>query len=786
MPLTAKQRQLAIRSIRAYKASVMEGRELTRQAGQRDGQGVPPDRTFFFPEGRDGMNAASYLSDPFARHANFFSVVSALAWSFIQAPFQLGRWGEDNQFVPEESHPLDKFFRQPNGLCSGPLMWWLRMIYMSTVGEAFLVLDRKSAHQIPNDGWLYPGGRRWRPTESVDPDGMPSGWIYEGNEKPQAYFRHELVYWRYPRPGNPLRGLSPAEPSETLLLADVYADRYQISTMRNNGKPDGILKNKQIPRVTDAQFEQVRDQWDDRHKGPDMARSVAVMTGGWEYEALAWSPQDLEYLEQRRYTREQLCGVFRVPKWMLSSTDDINRAISAEMRAAFWEDVIASHHTMALADLETQLLVGIDPTLTARFLLDDVPAMVSARRERWKSAQDALKSGVSLREANRQFDLGIDTTKGDPPGYDTVYKPSGMQVVAEDGSLVPVAPMGGPFGFANHPYLILPPGAQTAGEIAQTVDPIGVAAQVARSPIERAQLLGYENSDAWRNMDARAKLTWAQRRQQWNRWMKAVREPADEMVAASIQPWFESLSSEILKRFNNIVKERAGSYLLTPGGSRNGHARADEEGEFPEDRLDDVFPDVRELNGQLISPIRESATEIAKLSSAYTSGELGPFAEIDLLSPSIQEFLDTRMNLLSNYKGSIPEEIRKQLSEKLQAAFAEGQTIQEMRSIVKSFGEALSDPVRTLRIARTEAGTLANGLRYAVAENFVDAGEWLTAGLGNSRPTHEADEKASTTTPVPIGTRFPNTNLLYPQEPGGPPEEVINCSCLHILVPRTS
>lgn len=767
MSVTARRARQARESIRAYKA-----RQTAPDHG-RDSQGVPSDPSFFLPGGTD--TTALYLTEPFAEHANFFSVVSALAWAFIQAPLQLGRWGANNAFVPDESHPLDAFLRRPNGLCSGELFWWLRLVHLATVGEAFLVLEgpdghpRASAAVVPTRGFLLPGGRRWTPTERIDDDGLPSGWVFQTPSGKQAYLRHELVYWRYPHPSNPLRGLAPARPATALLLADTYADRYQVATFKNDAKPGGVLVNKQVPRLTDAQFAQVREQWEDRHQGADKVRQVALLTGGWEYQALAFSPQDLEYLNQRRYTREQLCGVFRVPKWMLSSTDDVNRAISAEMRASFFEDVIASQQKLAVGDLEAQLLHGIDPTLTARFDLDQVPAMREARRARWAAAKTAIDLGVTLREADRQFDLGIQET---PPGFDTVYKPAGIQVVNADGTITP--PMFGGFGAPGQFGLALPWAPQTPTEPA--VVPVGLAAQVARTPQERARLLGYENSDAWRHLSWRAKLAWVQRRQQWRRWMEGVREPADTAVADVIGPWLADLATEILRRFKEAAERSRGIQ-----GARNGGHR-----DVGPLQLEDMLFSTAETGAKLAAKMRPAAVQIARLSAAYTTGELGSYTEVDVLDPTVHAFIEERMQkLVSDYQGSLPNAVREQLSLTLQEGFAAGETIQQLRTRVATVADALKDPARTLRIARTEAGTLANGLRYVVAEPHVDDGEWLTAGDDQVRPEHQADEDFSTATPVPVGTRFPNTGLLYPQESGGPPGMVIACRCLHLLLPRS-
>lgn len=80
----------------------------------------------------------------------------------------------------------------------------------------------------------------------------------------------------------------------------------------------------------------------------------------------------------------------------------------------------------------------------------------------------------------------------------------------------------------------------------------------------------------------------------------------------------------------------------------------------------------------------------------------------------------------------------------------------------------------TMRIARTETQSVYNQSKYETLLNstVVPYKKWVSSGLSNMRDSHaEMDGEI-----VPVDEPFSN-GLMYPGDPDGPPEEVINCAC---------
>jgi SPP1 gp7 family putative phage head morphogenesis protein len=119
---------------------------------------------------------------------------------------------------------------------------------------------------------------------------------------------------------------------------------------------------------------------------------------------------------------------------------------------------------------------------------------------------------------------------------------------------------------------------------------------------------------------------------------------------------------------------------------------------------------------------------------------------------------------------------REKVRETLLEGLSKVETVNELQQRVRDlfgFSEA-----RSLNIARTETGQAAAPARdVAMAELGVEKIQWWTAGDTAVRETHQFLEGMV----VPRGLPFPN-GCLYPCDPGGPAEQIINCRCVAVPV----
>lgn len=157
--------------------------------------------------------------------------------------------------------------------------------------------------------------------------------------------------------------------------------------------------------------------------------------------------------------------------------------------------------------------------------------------------------------------------------------------------------------------------------------------------------------------------------------------------------------------------------------------------------------------------------------------DLGNFAS-NLLG-GLEDVADTISRTFSinrqNKLKDVPQNIYDQIKGQIEDGMKSGATEDEIAdSIEDAFDQVYEG--RAQVVARTEA---ASGYGFQQAQDLADAGieykQWLSAEDDDVRPSHAAVDGEV----VPVDEPFSN-GLMYPGDPDGDPDEVINCRCTMI------
>jgi HK97 family phage portal protein len=176
--------------------------------------------------------------------------------------------------------------------------------------------------------------------------------------------------------------------------------------------------------------------------------------------------------------------------------------------------------------------------------------------------------------------------------------------------------------------------------------------------------------------------------------------------------------------------------------------------------------------------LEKSKKQVAELAERYYKQAAGvgisQAAELlditfDMDNPKISDIIKEKLIQITGIEDTTKEKIRKLIEDGLN----DGSTVDEIADALRedyNFG-----PDRARMIARTETASTVNAARTAVLEEEgVEFHEWVSAQDERVRDDH-ADEDGNI---VALGEEFPVTELEYPGEPGGDPEQVINCRCV--------
>lgn len=201
----------------------------------------------------------------------------------------------------------------------------------------------------------------------------------------------------------------------------------------------------------------------------------------------------------------------------------------------------------------------------------------------------------------------------------------------------------------------------------------------------------------------------------------------------------------------------------------------------------DIAFDLPQFRAGLLGRIRTESASTLQAAGDEAFEELGAqgYADLDPFSmphPKSLEFFQSRENKLKDIPAEMHAEIMDTITEGVQAGKSIAQMARDLREKFAAIEEG-----RAATIASTETGA-AYG--FARQESFTMAGvtykTWLTSHLPTVRATHRDAEEDARNQAVPIGEPFHvgADLLMFPGDPAGSPEEVINCHCVALATEK--
>lgn len=211
----------------------------------------------------------------------------------------------------------------------------------------------------------------------------------------------------HPRPGE-LLGLSPIEAARLTWEGAAASEVWGSSLFAESGVPSGVLE---VPTPLDKpESEQLQKQWSDARRG---GRTTAVLSGGAKYAPVSLSPADIEWLETRASTAQEVARIFHIPSDFLEvaiqgGSSSLTYKNLAEVGAdlvqwclGFYMRIIEDHWAV----LPGQPPIKFDPT----------PLYRPAQETRARTFQILVSAGVEPEDAAAQtgFD-GVDFKEPEP------------------------------------------------------------------------------------------------------------------------------------------------------------------------------------------------------------------------------------------------------------------------------------------------------------------------------------------------------------------------------------
>lgn len=118
----------------------------------------------------------------------------------------------------------------------------------------------------------------------------------------------------FPYPLN-YQWLSDVEWIATAIDADYQASKYNRKFFYNNANVDWVLETDQ--NLSQEVVEKIQTKRDQKYRWTDNSQKIWILTGGLKYRQVKNNQKDMDFVEWRRFNRDEILWFFGVPKAMI-------------------------------------------------------------------------------------------------------------------------------------------------------------------------------------------------------------------------------------------------------------------------------------------------------------------------------------------------------------------------------------------------------------------------------------------------------------------------------------
>jgi len=347
------------------------------------------------------------LLDSIEANAWVYAGIYKLATSVASVPFRIYYLLEDGSLNEITYEPEFKVFRNPNQWFTRFDFWEATTIYLEATGKCFWELVKNDQGLVYEMYALNPS--RMEPIK--DRKKFIIGWKYTlDSGKTITYNVEDIVFLRYFHPTNPYSGLSALKVGSTSITIDIYSQQYSLGFFKNSGRPDGLLIYDS--ELSDEDYDRIRRNWNKTHEGISKAHRIAIIEQGMNYKQISIPQKDMEFINQRKYSRDEILACFGVPPACVGVFESAIKANAETQERMFWtetmipklikmsESVQLAIMPMILSSSETRSKYDINKIYTM-FDISKVHVLSEIWRAREAYLVEHVKNGTMSRNEAR-------------------------------------------------------------------------------------------------------------------------------------------------------------------------------------------------------------------------------------------------------------------------------------------------------------------------------------------------------------------------------------------------
>lgn len=354
---------------------------------------------------QEDWNVETAIKEGYNASAIVYAAVEKRAKLIAQVPWKACRRLADGTLEHVPNSPLQILIDNPN-----PEQSWYELIYeieqsVCLAGNAFLSEIRAGARGLPTQLWLLPAQYMK---------------IKPGREKLVDYFEYsetngrvkimaeDMIQLRMPNPNDRYFGMPVLLAGGRAADVDRESADWQKWSLQNRMAPEFQVE---LPDgTTQEQADAVRDALAQRQQSPANARKPLVMAG--KVHQLGQTAKEMDFVESRKQTWQELSMVFGVPLAALGLTEAVNLANAEAMNKQIYQDTIIPQLELYKRQLTQQLARDFGADMVLDYDLSGIEALQQNFDIKLANAEKLYRLGVPFSRIDEMLELGVGEFEG--------------------------------------------------------------------------------------------------------------------------------------------------------------------------------------------------------------------------------------------------------------------------------------------------------------------------------------------------------------------------------------
>ncbi len=315
---------------------------------------------------------------------------------------------------PLDRHPLAMLLANPNPRDSAAELWRQWALNMLLGGECGGEVVFNGAGK-PAEIWMCnPDEFEVRVDRAKARYGGVLGYrIGQDYELPSGEFAH----WMFYNPLNVYRGIAPIAAVRMGILIDQFAQAWSRLFFTNAARPDFAVITPQ--GLTKPERDEIEARLTAKFGGVENAhRPIVLEQGVTDIKTFSFAPQDIQWLEQRKLSREEIGACLGVPDEMMGWGRDTYENFGQAERV-LWRLTLVPLIRLR-DDVLNQFFRGIRQLAAGEVIATDLSGVQALAEDRTSKGELAAKffaMGYPVNLLNDSLGLGLGHIEGGDVGY---------------------------------------------------------------------------------------------------------------------------------------------------------------------------------------------------------------------------------------------------------------------------------------------------------------------------------------------------------------------------------